>query len=106
MAFSYRASSRPRTSAKGTVFAVGRRVYVACSVARVTLTDEAGEKSVGSLKRGTQVEIVAWRPLGPDGTRYRVRSPLTGVEGWLGVGNISGVNSPVPTRASGRTRSQ
>ena len=65
----------------------------------------AGEKSVGSLKRGTQVEIVAWRPLGSNGTRYQVRSPLTGVEGWLGVANICGVSSPLPTRASGRTRS-
>jgi hypothetical protein len=105
MAFPYRATSRAPAAAKGTVFAVGRRVYVASSVAQVTLTDGGGEKSVGSLKRGTQVEIVAWQPLGSKGTRYRVRSPLTGVEGWLGVGDIRGANSPLPTRASGRTRS-
>jgi hypothetical protein len=105
MGFAYRATSRPHAAAKGTVFAVGRRVYVACSVACVTLTDDAGEKSVGSLKRGTQVEILAWRPLGSNGTRYQVRSTLTGVEGWLGVGNICSVDSPLPTRESGRTRS-
>jgi hypothetical protein len=70
----------------------------------VTLTDEAGDKSIGSLKRGTQVEIVAWRPLGSNGTRYQVRSPLTGVEGWLGVGNICGVDSRLSTTASGRKR--
>ena len=102
MGFSFRATSRPSRSAKGPVFAVGRRVYVTCSVARVTLTDDGGDHSVGSLKRGTQVEIIAWRPLGSTGTRYRVRSPLTGVEGWLGAANICAAESRLPTRASGR----
>jgi hypothetical protein len=72
------------------VFAVGRRVFVACSgasLAGVTLTDDSGASAGGSLRDGAEVEIIAWRPLGSQGTRYRVRSSR-GVEGWLGVADL------------------
>jgi hypothetical protein len=83
------ASSRKRTS----VFAVGRRVYVACSrehPAQVALKDDAGvvARSGGNLRDGTEVEILAWRPRGFGETRYRVRSTGTGVEGWLAGDNL------------------
>ena len=66
-------SARPH----GSIFAVGRRVYVAGSGAldgRVALTDDAGENAVATVADGTEVEILAWRPRGSAGTRYRVRS--------------------------------
>jgi hypothetical protein len=73
------------------VFAVGRRVYVACAgdrLVHVALTDHAGANVVTRLSDGTEVEILAWRPRGSDGTRYRVRSTCDGLEGWLAVDNL------------------
>jgi hypothetical protein len=91
----YRATAsvavRPR--GHGVVFAVGRRVFVACSAAAtpsVTLTDDLGTTSHGRLRDGAEVEIVAWRPHGPLGTRYLVRSSSRGVEGWLGAADLRG----------------
>jgi hypothetical protein len=83
------APARRRTS----VFAVGRRVYVACSgdsLAHVALTDDAGVDARTRLADGTEVEILAWRPRGSDETRYRVRSTGNGIEGWLAVDNLRG----------------
>jgi hypothetical protein len=72
---------------KGTsVFAVGRRVFVACSrefPPRVALKDDAGAVVLSSLSDGTEVEIVAWRPGRFGDASYRVRSTGTGLEGWL-----------------------
>ena len=51
--------------ARAAVFAVGRRVYVACpngSSSRVTLTDDSGRVPVASLVDGSEVTILAWRP--------------------------------------------
>ena len=73
------------------VFAIGRRVFVACStaqIAHVTLTDDTGVTPRGSLRDGAEVEIVAWRPHGPQGTRYLVRASSKDVEGWLGATDI------------------
>jgi hypothetical protein len=66
------------------VFAVGRRVYVACAggrLAHVALTNDAGADALTRLADGTAVEIRAWRPRGSDGTRSRVRSTRNGLEG-------------------------
>lgn len=88
------ASAPPRARGPRVVFAVGRRVFVACAgerLAHVNLTDGAGTTSCGSLNNGAEVEIVAWRPLGSQGTRYLVRaSSGKGIEGWIGVGNLCG----------------
>ena len=78
---------RPRAS----VFAVGRRVYVACAgggPAHVALTDDAGAEARTRLTDGTEVEILAWRPRKFDGTRYRVRVTREGFEGWLAGDNL------------------
>ena len=88
----YRASSPPPRST-GTVFAIGRHVFVACPIAStsgVTLTDDTGAQAHGKLRDGTEVEILAWRPRGPLGTRYLVRSSAKGIEGWLGAGELRG----------------
>ena len=78
---------RPRAS----VFAVGRRVYVACAgdgLTHVALTDDAGADARTHLTDGTEVEILAWRPRKFDGTRYRVRVTREGFEGWLAGDNL------------------
>jgi hypothetical protein len=85
------ASLRGRTPS--TVFPIGRRVFVACtgaSLTRVTLTDDSGETPRGSLRDGAEVEIVAWRPHGPRGTRYLVRAASKALEGWLGAAEVRG----------------
>jgi hypothetical protein len=85
----FRAARPGRTRAS--IFAVGRRVYVACAGdrrAQVALPDAAGADALNRLADGTEVEILAWRPRGADGTRYRVRSTCNGREGWLAVDNL------------------
>jgi hypothetical protein len=87
---------------RGSVFAVGRRVYVACAgdrSARVTLTDDTGKRALGSLGDGTEVTILAWRPGSAGTTQYSVRATESGLEGWLPVGNLRGTEaaiSPAP----------
>lgn len=98
-------SSRGRTPA--VVFPIGRRVFVACTAAplvRVTLTDDSGQVARGSLRDGVEVEIVAWRPHGPQGTRYLVRAAGKELEGWLGAAEVRGSKTkPVATvRPSGK----
>lgn len=91
-----------RDRSRAAVFAVGRRVFVACPGARVagvTLTDDSGATPCGSLRDGAEVEIVAWRPLGSQGTRYRVRSSR-GIEGWLGVADLRSSKVAQATAAS------
>ena len=85
----FRAAPLVRTHAS--VFAVGRRVYVACAgdrLAHVALTDDAGADARSRLADGTEVEILAWRPRKFDGTRYRVRVTREGFEGWLAGDNL------------------
>jgi len=96
----FRAAPLVRTQAS--VFAVGRRVYVACAgdgLAHVALTDDGGADARSVLADGTEVEILAWRPRGSHGTRYRVRVTRDGREGWLAVDNLrstaSAVSAPV-----------
>jgi len=83
------------------VFAVGCRVYVACSrqhPPQVALKDDAGNVARSSLSDGTEVEILAWRPRGFGETRYRVRSTGTGLEGWLAVENLRTTQAAVAPR--------
>ena len=81
----------PPVQRQASVFAVGRRVYVACvgnRLAHVALTDDAGADARTHLTDGTEVEILAWRPRKFDGTRYRVRVTREGFEGWLAGDNL------------------
>ena len=94
MSFTWRPRRGPApVRARGPVYAVGQRVSVTCSAGqptRVKLTDDAGSRELGSVAEGTEVEILAWRPNGWRGTRYRVRAAGGGVEGWLDVGSLRG----------------
>jgi hypothetical protein len=84
------------------VFAVGRRVYVG----RVTLTDETGKTERDSLKDGTEVAILGWRPGSGDSTQYHVRATESGVEGWVRVGGLRATalaeGATEPVQPSGR----
>ena len=81
---------RPGTSATR-VLAIGRRVFVHCTSERqgsVALTDENGTASSSRLADGVEVEVLAWRPRGSEGTRYRVRASADGSAGWLSAANL------------------
>src|SRR5437016_12903975 len=68
------------------VFAVGRRVFVAGAgdrLARATLTDEAGEMPLESLGDGTEIAILSLRPGLAGATRYRIRVKDVGRDEWL-----------------------
>jgi hypothetical protein len=81
----------PPVQRQASVFAVGRRVYVASEgdgLTHVALTDDAGADARTHLTDGTEVEILAWRPRKFDGTRYRVRVTREGFEGWLAGDNL------------------
>ena len=79
------------------VFAVGRRVYVACGdrTTRVALTDDSGKRPLATLGDGTEVAILAWRPGWAGTTRYRVRATASHLEGWLPVANLRGTETAV-----------
>jgi hypothetical protein len=100
--FQDRFRAAPSVRTRASVFAVGRRVYVACvgeRLAQVALTDDGGADARTVLADGTEVEILAWRPRGSRGTRYHVRATRNGREGWLAVENLratpSAVSAPV-----------
>ena len=100
--FQRRFRATPPVRRQVSVFAVGRRVYVACSEAHpapVTLTDAAGTNALTRVADGTEVEILAWRPRGSDGTRYCVRSTCNGVMGWLPVDNLRNTRAAIPVPA-------
>jgi hypothetical protein len=100
MAFPHTSAHRSfRAPRDAFVFAVGRRVYINCSgsfAGSIALTDEAGASEVANVTDGTEVDILAWRPRGSSGTRYRVRSTGNDLEGWIAAGNQRGAQSVVP----------
>ena len=76
---------RPARPAQA-VLAVGQRVFIHRHddpTRAVTLTDEHGTPAAAFLRDGAEVEIIAWRPRGASGTRYRVRHHSDGSDGWL-----------------------
>src|SRR2546427_8169567 len=88
---------------RAAVFAVGRRVYVACAgdrSARVVLTDDAGKSPLASLEDGTEVAILAWRPGWAATTQYRVRATASGLEGWLPVGNLRSTEATISSAST------
>ena len=94
-----RPSPQPRRARA--VLSVGRRLFINCpGVPRsVALTDDAG-RSISALADGAEVEIVAWRPRGGSGTRYRVRSTRDRCEGWLAAEELRPALTPAPPAAS------
>ena len=84
--------ARPSTpSSAPPVLAVGSRVFVHCpddSTGSVILTDETGSVARSSLADGVAVEVLAWRPRGSAGTRYRIRAGRDGVDGWIPAANL------------------
>ena len=88
-------SSRPRVTgaprATQVVLAVGQRAFVnhpSDSPYPVAMTDDQGIPAAAALRDGDEVEILAWRPRGSTGTRYRVRRHVDGANGWLAAAEL------------------
>ena len=84
-----RPAQSPRASR--VVLAVGRRVFVhgpSDGTRPVLLTDENGLPATAGLRDGVEVEVLAWRPRGSAGTRYRVCDRADGVDGWLSADEL------------------
>jgi hypothetical protein len=84
------------------VLAIGQRVFVHCVGDRngsVVLADEAGKALRSTLADGVEVEVVAWRPRGSGGTRYRVRAAGDGTDGWVHSSNLRTMLVPPPVVA-------
>lgn len=88
MSFQPRGRFTPRPPrSPDVVLAVGQKVFVHCAPGgeAVRLTDEAGTPISSGLSDGCEVQVLAWRPRGSKGTRYRVRVRDDGADGWLGA---------------------
>jgi len=101
-------SSRQRVVPPRIVLAVGQRAFVnhpSDGPYAVAMTDEQGLPAA-SLRDGDEVEILAWRPRGSTGTRYRVRRPADGANGWLAAAELrrtavrSAPSAPSPSEPS------
>src|SRR5262245_52080874 len=96
-----RTVSRPAASASP-VLAVGRRVFVNCAGDRQgsgTLMDENDHVPQGRLADGIEVVVMAWRPRGSAGTRYRVQG-ADGADGWLHAVNLRTTLAAPPAELS------
>jgi hypothetical protein len=98
-----RTTAPPSKARAATILSVGRRAYVNCR-GRVALAHDDGRLSENSLADGAEVEIMAWRPRGAGGTRYRVHARQEGHEGWLAADSLRQTAAPVakepPPRAA------
>ena len=84
-----RAGHPPRR--RQAVLAVGQRVFInrpTNTGVPVSMTDERGIPAAAVLHDGAEVEIIAWRPRGSTGTRYRVRNHSDGSDGWLAANEL------------------
>lgn len=84
--FRSRPRSGPVPARPRLVLAVGQRAFVHSSAQHghfVSLTNEHGVPGDTVLRDGSEIEVLAWRPRGIDGTRYRIRRCADGVDGWL-----------------------
>ena len=102
-------SSRQRVVPPRIVLAVGQRAFVnhpSDSPYPVAMTDDQGLPAPASLRDGDEVEILAWRPRGSTGTRYRVRRHADGANGWLAAAELrrtavlSAPSAPSPSEPS------
>lgn len=87
-----------RPSSPYPVLAIGRRVFVNCrgDGGSVPLTDENGAPTRATLADGVEVEVLAWRPRGASGTRYRIRAGTDGADGWVQAKDLRTTSAPAP----------
>ncbi len=88
----------PGGRSTGPVLSVGQRVFVNCPgdpSRRVAVTDDT-DAVAWTAADGAEVEIVAWKPRGSAGTRYRVQSTADRREGWLTADLLRAVRAPEP----------
>lgn len=88
------------TPAPNSIIPIGGRAVITpwAGAAAVPLTDENGIASGRELGADVEVEIVAWRPRGLQGRRYRVRSLADGVEGWVDGPQVRALPPPPSPR--------
>jgi hypothetical protein len=98
-----RASAPLQKNRPATILSVGRRAYVNCR-GRVALSEDDGRTSQNSLADGAEVEILAWRPLGARGTRYRVRAQQEGHEGWLAADALRQTAVPIASEPASQDK--
>ncbi|HEV7730646.1 MAG TPA: hypothetical protein VGR62_00725 [Candidatus Binatia bacterium] len=82
---------------RGPIHAVGHRVLVSAgddAKRVVPLTDAIDGATLGTVAHGGEVEILAWQPFGANGTRYRVLSHSSGIEGWLSARSLQAQERP------------
>jgi hypothetical protein len=97
---------------KQVVLAVGQRAFVhhpGDGPYPVAMTDEHGLPAPAALRDGDEVEILAWRPRGSTGTRYRVRRHTDGAHGWLAATELRRTAvrpAPSTAEASSQTSSR
>jgi hypothetical protein len=102
MSFQPRSRFTPRPPRIDTVvLAVGQTVFVNCAPgdSAVVLTDEGGIPISSALSDGSEVQVLAWRPRGTYGTRYRVLVRGNRADGWLGARQLrptATAAAPVP----------
>jgi hypothetical protein len=93
--------SGPGSRSTGPVLSVGQRVFVHCPgdpSRRVAVTDDA-DAVAWTAADGAEVEIVAWKPRGSAGTRYRVQATSDRREGWLTADALRSAKVPAPPPA-------
>ena len=97
-----RSTQGPR--APRVVLAVGQRVFVhglSDGGRPVLMTDEHGIPVTAGLRDGVEVEVLAWRPRGSAGTRYRVCDRADGIDGWLAADELrTTAMRPIPDPAT------
>lgn len=92
-----RTFSKGSTRENGPIHAVGHRVLVSAgddAKRLVSLTDAIDGATLGTVAHGGEVEILAWQPFGANGTRYRVLSRSTGLEGWVSARSLQAQERP------------
>jgi hypothetical protein len=95
--FRSRPRSGPIAARPRFVLAVGQRAFVHSPAQQshvVFLTNEHGIPGDTVLRDGSEIEVVAWRPRGLDGTRYRIRGCADGADGWLAAEELRTTAAP------------
>ena len=68
----------------------------------MVLLDDSGNATAATVAVDAEAEVLAWRPRGPLGTRYRVRAIANNAEGWLEAASLRRQSdAKTPARTSG-----
>ncbi len=98
MAFGKTYSSAPsRKQPKGTVFGIGRRVFVNWprkGSIMLPATDRNGGPLDNDLADGQELEILSWQPRSSLGLIYEVRRLQDDTEWWISASHLRATGAP------------